>query len=257
MTSATGKCSQVPNNMDTAKKLWIHCNSCFDFYIDQRIIFLLACQHLACEKCVTASIGRKAGDAPSFMCPICGKRVRGRQVNNALPTNLKDMFHPEPWHDGLPHDVIDTFQKDHRKRLEEHIVKKAKEMEKLYKDMQLAYKVCQKQYVELHRNRMARKQLEFRARQIKYQTEIQRMEAQRRQLKQRKLEPSIESSQLTSDIPIYPRYIYSRSRTGSTVPFGISQTGCESLSSDAETKNSTVTSTITGFSHHNNHSFLL
>ncbi|EDV95110.1 GH17758 [Drosophila grimshawi] len=141
--------------MDTAKKLWIHCNSCFDFYIDQRIIFLLACQHLACEKCVTASIGRKAGDAPSFMCPICGKRVRGRQVNNALPTNLKDMFHPEPWHDGLPHDVIDTFQKDHRKRLEEHIVKKAKEMEKLYKDMQLAYKVCQKQYVELHRNRMA------------------------------------------------------------------------------------------------------
>lgn len=109
------------------KKIWIHCNCCFEHYVNEKaVFFLLACQHVICEKCVTASLGRIPGDAPTYVCPICQKMVRGRQINNALPSNLKGMFHPAPWHDGLPHDLIDSFQRANCKNLEKFILKKVR-----------------------------------------------------------------------------------------------------------------------------------
>lgn len=124
--NTTEKITKLENSihMETAKKLWIHCNCCYDFFIDKKnIFFMLACQHVICEKCVTATMGHTPVDAPVFMCPICQKRVRGRQVSNSLPTTLKDMFHPEPWTDGLPYDRVYKFQADNHKSLVANINK--------------------------------------------------------------------------------------------------------------------------------------
>lgn len=124
--SAADKITKLEKSIDmeTAKKLWIHCNRCYELFIGKKIIFfMLACQHVICEKCVTATMGHTPVDAPVFMCPICRKRVRGRQVNNTLPTSLKEMFHPEPWIDGLPYDRVYKFQTDNHKSLEAYINK--------------------------------------------------------------------------------------------------------------------------------------
>ncbi|XP_034489978.1 RING finger protein vilya [Drosophila innubila] len=173
-------------DMATARKLWIHCNSCFVHFIDKKnILFLLACQHVICEKCVTANLGRTPSDAPTYTCPMCKKQVRGRQVNNSLPTNLKDMFHPEPWIDGLAHDFITSFQKAHFKSLDMHIARKERATNKLDKDLELAEKICRKHYLENHRLRMERKQLEFQLQKVRHQAHLRKREALRRKMRQR------------------------------------------------------------------------
>lgn len=201
MTANHSAKSTVTIDAAKAKKIWIHCNCCFEHYVnDKTVIFLLACQHVICEKCVTASLGRIPGDAPTYVCPICQKMVRGRQVNNALPSNLKGMFHPAPWHDGLPHDLIDSFQRANFKNLEKFILKKVgnhihiniihnffrqqfnlfimmiqeKEEQKLNKDLLLARGVCQKQYLEQHRLRRMLRELKFRVRKISQQVKIKK-----------------------------------------------------------------------------------
>ncbi|EDW65445.1 RING finger protein vilya [Drosophila virilis] len=228
-----------------ASKLWIHCNCCFEHYVDeQSMLFLLACQHVICEKCVTASLGRIPGDAPTYTCPICRKNVRGRQVNNALPTNLKDMFHPEPWRDGLPHDLIDAFQKANINSLDTHISKKEKEELKLDKDIQLARTLCRKHYLEGHRLRATRKQLEFRARRISHIVKIRREEAQRRLARRR-----AESPKQTDCILQGTKNSHSHSES--------SETRVRSHLADAETKTTLQYPAITSFVHHRNNSFVL
>ncbi|ALC48922.1 CG2709, partial [Drosophila busckii] len=112
-------------NMAVARKLWIHCNRCFTHFVNrQSIMFLLACKHVICEKCVAANLGRTPSDAPTYKCPMCQQLVRGRQLGNSMPSNLKDMFHPQPWLDGIHHDVVDTFQRANCDHLDKHLKEK-------------------------------------------------------------------------------------------------------------------------------------
>ncbi|XP_017872232.1 PREDICTED: RING finger protein vilya [Drosophila arizonae] len=188
--------STVSIDATKAKKIWIHCNSCFEHYVNEKtVIFLLACQHVICEKCVTASLGRIPGDAPTYVCPICQKMVRGRQVNNALPSNLKGMFHPAPWHDGLPHDLIDSFQRANFKNLEKFILKKEKEEQKLDKDLLLARGVCQKQYLEQHRLRRMLRELKFRVRKISQQVKIKKRKLAQSRRAQRSISVSAKKAE--------------------------------------------------------------
>ncbi|XP_022230487.2 RING finger protein vilya [Drosophila obscura] len=164
--------------MPEANKLWIHCNRCFEqFTFKRHIFFLLACQHVSCEKCVKACLGRTPSDAPIYMCPICHKSVRGRQVTNSMPNILKRMFHPEPW--NLSQDIIETFQRSNQKHFDKYKEKKEKEMDKLDKDIELAQSVCQKHYRDQQMLRVERRKLTQRMRQIKLQVAKQK-EAQRR-----------------------------------------------------------------------------
>lgn len=58
---------------------------------------------------------------------------------------------------------------------------KEKETQKLYKDLQLAEKICTKHYMEFHRCRTERKQLDNRLQHIRQRRrEMKRKEAQRR-----------------------------------------------------------------------------
>ncbi|KAL7744920.1 hypothetical protein ACLKA6_007194 [Drosophila palustris] len=217
-------------DMETARKLWIHCNSCFVHFIDKaNIIFLLACQHVVCEKCVTANLGRTPNDAPTYTCPMCKKQVRGRQVNNALPTNLKDMFHPEPWKDGLPYDQISSFQKAHFNNLDQHLARKERDANKLDKDLELAKKICEKHYLEQHRLRMERKKLEFQVREIAHQAQI-RKEEQRRNRRSTSVPPIMKDEKNRSESSQKKR------RTTSMEP---------------------QKSAVTSFVNNNNHSFIL
>ncbi|KAL7726794.1 hypothetical protein ACLKA6_001506 [Drosophila palustris] len=126
------------------------------------------------------NLGRTPNDEPTYTCPMCRQRVRGRQVNNDLPTNLKDMFHPTPWADGLPYDHISSFQKAHFNSLDQHLVRKEREAIKLDKDIELAKRICEKHYLEMDRLRMERKQLEFHLRAVAHQAQIKKEEQQRR-----------------------------------------------------------------------------
>ncbi|XP_017151298.1 RING finger protein vilya isoform X1 [Drosophila miranda] len=167
-----------PTAKPDANKLWIHCNRCFDqFALKRHMFFLLACQHVSCEKCVKACLGRTPSDAPIYTCPICHKNVRGRQINNSMPNNLKRLFHPEPWNLAL--DFVETFQRTNQKHFNKYKEKKEKIMDKLDKDIELAQLVCQKHFHEQQTLRVERRKLTLRMRQIKLQVAKQK-EAERR-----------------------------------------------------------------------------
>ncbi|XP_030386680.1 RING finger protein vilya [Scaptodrosophila lebanonensis] len=156
------------------KKLWIHCNRCYKQYVHHKEtsgsrFFLLACQDIACDKCVEAAPGRSPSDAPIYICPICRCKVRGRQINNAMPYHLKSLFHPEPWLDELRNEAIAGFQRKHMNRFLKYCQEKEKEVQKVDSDMTLALTACQKLYLELEQARQIRRQLENRAQQIKQQ----------------------------------------------------------------------------------------
>ncbi|BFG00738.1 RING finger protein vilya [Drosophila madeirensis] len=165
-------------------KLWIHCNRCFEqFAIKRHVFFLLACQHVSCEKCVKSCLGRTPSDALIYTCPVCHKSVRGRQVNNAMPNNLKRMFHPEPWNLALDH--IEKFQQTNQKHFDKYKEKKEKELDKLDKDIQLAKSVCQQHFREQQMLRVERRKLAMRVRQIKLQM-VKKKEAERFYISQRR-----------------------------------------------------------------------
>lgn len=218
----------------TVRKLWIHCNKCFALYIHkERIIFLLACQHVICERCVTVTLGRMPNDAPTYKCPMCGKQVRGRQVNNALPPNLKDMFHPEPWADGLNHRLITSFQRAHHISIDEHIQRKLREWDKIDKDIELAQKLCRKHYLEQHRLRLQRKQAEYHLRKVRRQAQIRKQEALRRRRSVSDVETNVPMRKRSASAE--PK-VQERKRRASAEP---------------------TRSAITSFIHDHNHSFIL
>ncbi|KAH8386920.1 hypothetical protein KR093_003544 [Drosophila rubida] len=168
-------------DMHKAKRMWIHCNCCFVHYVDrENIIFLMSCNHIVCNKCVTVTMRRTPVDAATYTCPICKKLVRARQVNNMLPSNVKQLLHPEPWNDGLPHKTIDRFQRTHHKSLDQQIMRKEREVIKLDKDLELAKKIVSKQYLDHQQLRMERKQLEFQVQKVQRQAQLRKQEAKQR-----------------------------------------------------------------------------
>ncbi|XP_060662719.1 RING finger protein vilya [Drosophila nasuta] len=191
-----------PVDMDRAMRMWIHCNCCFVHFVDrENTLFLLACNHFICNKCVTAKLGRTPADAATYTCPICKRLVRARVVNNALPRNIKDLLHPSPWNDGLQHEQIDNFQKAHQKSLEQQIVRKEREVIKLDKDLELAQKIIRKHYFDHQQLRMERKQLEFQVQKVQRQAQLRKEEAKQRIIRQRTTSPNdrLAASRRTND----------------------------------------------------------
>ncbi|KAH8276678.1 hypothetical protein KR044_008094, partial [Drosophila immigrans] len=187
-------------DMNRAKRMWIHCNWCFVHFVDrENIIFVLACNHMICDKCVVAQMGRSPVDAATYTCPICKKLVRARQVSNSLPRNIKDMLHPEPWHATNMSREVNDFQKAHQRSLELEITKKVKcdrilltknennetvsqerEMIKLDKDIALAKKIITKQYSNYHQLRTERRQFQLHVQKVQRQAQLRKQEARQR-----------------------------------------------------------------------------
>lgn len=97
---------------------WIHCNSCYDIYINKNRKFYLfaGCHHIICEQC-TVLIKTAVNGPPCYKCTLCQKAVRACQLGNSMPAHLKELFHPEPYRDGLNSFHIQQFQEKHRDRL--------------------------------------------------------------------------------------------------------------------------------------------
>ncbi|EDW44026.1 RING finger protein vilya [Drosophila sechellia] len=161
-----------------ACKLWIHCNSCCALFCDKKhTFFLLACHHVFCERCVKVSAGRTPSDAPIFECSTCRRSVRGRQLTNSMPNHFKQLFHPEPFTIG--NDFVETFQRGNHRHFDKYKERKELEMDKLFKDIEVAKSVCQKRFLEAQMLRVERKKLMQRSRYIKAEVANRKAEMHR------------------------------------------------------------------------------
>lgn len=97
---------------------WIHCNSCYEPYIKkERKFYLMAgCNHISCDKCTVLIKQTAVNGPPCYKCSICQKKVRACLLDNSMPAHLKELFHPEPYKDGLNSFQIQQFQEKHRER---------------------------------------------------------------------------------------------------------------------------------------------
>ncbi|XP_013114030.2 RING finger protein vilya-like isoform X1 [Stomoxys calcitrans] len=96
---------------------WIHCNVCFIMYMrKERSLYLLACHHIVCENCKQDYVPKSSPKLQICTCPLCFKLSKFSEINNSMPKILKDLFHPEPWKDGLNNFQIMMFQSKHRQR---------------------------------------------------------------------------------------------------------------------------------------------
>lgn len=102
---------------------WIHCNRCNELYIKKkRKFYLLAgCHHVTCEQCTPLIQQTAVNGPPCYKCSLCLKAVRACQLDNSMPTHLKELFHPEPYKEGLNNAHILQFQERHRQRFFGHI----------------------------------------------------------------------------------------------------------------------------------------
>ncbi|KAM8702774.1 hypothetical protein ACLKA7_005136 [Drosophila subpalustris] len=191
------------------------------------------------------NLGRTPNDEPTYTCPMCRQQVRGRQVNNDLPTNLKDMFHPTPWADGLPYDHISSFQKAHFNSLDQHLVRKEREAIKLDKDIELAKRICQKHYLEMDRLRMERKQLEFHLRAVAHQAQIRKEEQQRRKMEEQQRRKMEEQQRRNARTSVPPTVKHEKSHNENRQKRKLSTTV------------NPQSSVVPRYVHKNNHSFFL
>ncbi|KAH8342691.1 hypothetical protein KR067_013427 [Drosophila pandora] len=159
-------CVMVNQPTMEAHKLWIHCNRCYELYARKKLkLFLLACHHVSCEKCVKVCVGRTPSDALIYQCPICRKEVRGREVGNNMPSGIKMLFHPEPW--SLHNDFIETFQESNSRHMAKFKERQEKLVAKLAKDIEMTKAICQKRYIEMKHLTVERRKAFLRQRQIK------------------------------------------------------------------------------------------
>lgn len=99
---------------------WIHCNICYKQYIKkEQLFYLLACHHVICNLCLS-EVPQMINGPRVYRCGMCQKITKACEINNTMPKNLKELFHPEPYIDGLNHFQIMMFQTDHRRRFLEH-----------------------------------------------------------------------------------------------------------------------------------------
>ncbi|KAH8280673.1 hypothetical protein KR018_002223 [Drosophila ironensis] len=172
--------AKTPPPIPVLHKLWVHCNRCFDLYISKTSkMFLLACHHVACEKCVrvTAHVGLEAGNAPIYQCPICRKEVRGREVGNDMPPQLKTLFHPEPW--ALTNNFIEVFQQSNYRHHTRHKERADKVSAKVARDVELSKSICKKRFLDQRNLDMERRKRLQRLRQLKVGVARKKMEMEK------------------------------------------------------------------------------
>lgn len=101
---------------------WIHCNLCYEQYMKKsRPFYLLACDHVCCEGCIK-NISETTVNGPQlYKCPLCGRQARACKMGNEMPSHLKELFHPEPYLDGLNTYRIMVFQEKHRRRFTDYL----------------------------------------------------------------------------------------------------------------------------------------
>lgn len=107
---------------------WIHCNVCYEQYMKKsRQFYLLACDHVICEHCIQ-NVSELVVNGPLiFRCTLCckqsssGSKMRGCKLGNDMPSHLKELFHPEPYMDGLNTYRVMVFQDIQRKRFMDYM----------------------------------------------------------------------------------------------------------------------------------------
>lgn len=100
---------------------WIHCNICYKQYIKkEQLFYLLACHHVICNLCLT-EVSQTINGPRAYRCGMCQKLTRACLINNTMPKHLKDLFHPQPYLDGLDTLQITKFQIKHRQRFLEYM----------------------------------------------------------------------------------------------------------------------------------------
>ncbi|XP_065360231.1 RING finger protein vilya [Calliphora vicina] len=209
---------------------WIHCNRCYEQYINKaRQFYLLACNHVCCHECIQ-NISETTVNGPQiYKCPMCGRSTRACKLGNDMPAHLKELFHPEPSLDGLNTYRIMMFQEKHRHRFMDHLDREYSAIRERKKEAIRIKEQAKKHYQELGELKTERKELEKRVIAINHQ---------RKELEEkRKLRPSQKRSN-SSDSTSHS----SGSKTLLAPP----------------AKNFNNSEGITSFTHHtSNHSFML
>lgn len=109
--------AQQPTIARTPYIQWIHCNQCYEQYVlKTRYFYLLACDHVLCVGCVQNISETTINGPQTFKCSLCSKPTRACKLGNDMPPHLKELFHPEPYLDGLNTYRVMVFQEKHRKR---------------------------------------------------------------------------------------------------------------------------------------------
>lgn len=105
------------SNVTSHPLLWIHCNVCYELYIKkERRFFLLACNHVLCIGCVQEISDRKVNGPKVYNCRICKDKTRACEMNNNMPAHLKELFHVEPYQEGINTMTVLKFQNIHIRR---------------------------------------------------------------------------------------------------------------------------------------------
>ncbi|XP_075164393.1 RING finger protein vilya-like [Haematobia irritans] len=100
---------------------WIHCNKCYKMYIRKEVRFyVLACRHVLCNSCII-ELDQLSNGPRIYECTICKEIARACEINNTMPKQLKNLFHPKPYMDGLDTYNILRFQQAQRQRFMEHM----------------------------------------------------------------------------------------------------------------------------------------
>uniref|UniRef100_A0A1I8MYX4 RING-type domain-containing protein n=1 Tax=Musca domestica TaxID=7370 RepID=A0A1I8MYX4_MUSDO len=145
---------------------WVHCNICYRMYFKKECrFFLLACNHIACEICLEGHLQQ----TDVYKCNLCLKITKACEIGNAMPANLKELFHPEPFSDGLNAFRVMAFQNKHRQRYFAHQETMASRLEEYQRLCTEAKTNCQKLYQDCENFRHERKHLENRAKLIRQQ----------------------------------------------------------------------------------------
>ncbi|XP_075161107.1 RING finger protein vilya-like [Haematobia irritans] len=150
------------------KNNWIHCNTCYETYIKKdRSFYLLACHHILCASCLKARVEYSPKRSQVVKCPLCVKQAKFCEINNTMPKGLKELFHPEPWRDGVNNFQIMEFQGKHRKRFLEFLDSRDEKIKDLCRGVSSAKDNAQRTSQLFEDAKAERKYLEKRVRLIK------------------------------------------------------------------------------------------
>ncbi|XP_023293423.2 RING finger protein vilya [Lucilia cuprina] len=149
---------------------WIHCNRCYEQYINKkRHFYLLACDHVCCFECVE-NISETLINGPQiFKCPLCSRQTRACKLGNEMPPHLKELFHPDPSLDGLNTYRIIAFQEKHQKRFMDYLDRQYNTMQDRKKEVIRIKELARKHYQQMGELKTERKHLEKRVIAIKQQ----------------------------------------------------------------------------------------
>ncbi|XP_013114027.2 RING finger protein vilya-like isoform X1 [Stomoxys calcitrans] len=140
---------------------WIHCNKCYQLYIKKEVSFyLLACKHVICSLCAI-ELPQSINGPRAYKCPVCSQTTRACVIGNTMPKNLKDLFHPQPYLDGLDNYKIMSFQQEQRKKFFEHMYKLETRRTNLLQEIELAKQKTRQLFQNFEETKAERRQLQY------------------------------------------------------------------------------------------------